>query len=43
MSMPDLLLIGGATEEMLHRLFEKFTIHALADIADPIASRVFGD
>ena len=37
MSMPDLLLIGGATEEMLHRLSEKFTIHALADIADPIA------
>ena len=37
MSMPDLLLIGGATEEMLQRLSEKFTIQALADIADPIA------
>ena len=33
--MPDLLLIGGATEEMLHRLSEILTIHRLADIADP--------
>ena len=37
MIMPDLLLIGDATEEMLHRLSEKFNIHALADIPDPIA------
>ena len=37
MSMPDLLLIGDATEEMLHRLSEKLNIHALSDIADPIA------
>ena len=37
MSMPDLLLIGDATDEMLHRLSEKLNIHALSDIADPIA------
>ena len=37
MSIPELLLIGDATEEMLRRLSEKFKIHALADIADPIA------
>lgn len=29
--MPDLLLIGGATETMLARMAEKFTIHKLAD------------
>jgi lactate dehydrogenase-like 2-hydroxyacid dehydrogenase len=29
--MPDLLLIGGATDQMLARLAEKFTIHKLAD------------
>jgi len=37
MSMPDLLLIGDATDEMLHRLSEKLNIHALSDIADPSA------
>ncbi|MGB3243761.1 MAG: 2-hydroxyacid dehydrogenase [Sulfitobacter sp.] len=29
--MPDLLLIGGATEQMVTRMAEKFTIHRLAD------------
>lgn len=29
--MPDLLLIGGATETMLARMAERFTIHRLAD------------
>ena len=37
MSMPDLLLIGGATEELLHRLSEKYTNHRLAGIAETIA------
>jgi lactate dehydrogenase-like 2-hydroxyacid dehydrogenase len=29
--MPDLLLIGGATDTMLARMSEKFTIHKLSD------------
>ena len=29
--MPDLLLIGGATDTMMTRMAEKFTIHKLAD------------
>lgn len=29
--MPDLLLIGGATDTMIKRMAEKFTIHKLAD------------
>jgi lactate dehydrogenase-like 2-hydroxyacid dehydrogenase len=29
--MPDLLLIGGATDTMMKRMGEKFTIHKLAD------------
>lgn len=29
--MPDLLLIGGATDTMIDRMAEKFTIHKLAD------------
>jgi lactate dehydrogenase-like 2-hydroxyacid dehydrogenase len=37
--MPDLLLIGGATDTMIARMAEKFTIHKLADggyLADKI-------
>ena len=32
--MPDLLLIGGATDVMLARMEEKFTIHKLTQIED---------
>ncbi|GFE65464.1 2-hydroxyacid dehydrogenase [Litoreibacter roseus] len=32
--MPDLLLIGGATEVMLDRMGAKFTIHKLSEIDD---------
>ena len=32
--MRDLLLIGGATDVMLSRMAEKFTIHKLSEIAD---------
>ena len=35
--MADLLLIGGATPQMLERLEATFTIHRLADAADPAA------
>ena len=35
--MADLLLIGGATSQMLERLEATFTIHRLADAADPAA------
>ena len=35
--MADLLLIGGATPQMLERLERAFTIHRLADAADPAA------
>ena len=35
--MADLLLIGGATPQMLERLEAAFTIHRLADAADPAA------
>ena len=35
--MADLLLIGGATPQMLERLKRAFTIHRLADAADPAA------
>ena len=35
--MTDLLLIGGATPEMLQRLEPAFTIHYLADMTDPKA------
>ncbi len=32
--MPDLLLIGGATDEMLGRMSAEFTVHALSEIGD---------
>ncbi len=35
--MPDLLLIGGATDTMLDRLAAKFTVHKLGDQSDPSA------
>ncbi len=35
--MTDLLLIGGATDAMLERLSEKFTVHKLNDQTDPSA------
>ena len=35
--MADLLLIGGATPQMLERLEATFTIHRLADAEDPAA------
>ena len=35
--MADLLLIGGATPQMLERLEAAFTIHRLADAVDPAA------
>ena len=35
--MADLLLIGGATPQMVERLEAAFTIHRLADAADPAA------
>ena len=35
--MADLLLIGGATPQMLERLEAAFTIHRLADAEDPAA------
>ena len=35
--MADLLLIGGATPQMLERLEAAFTMHRLADAADPAA------
>lgn len=31
---PSLLLIGGATQRMLERMNEKFTVHALSEISD---------
>ena len=33
--MPDLLLIGGATDKMLERMADKFTIHKLAGSGYP--------
>jgi lactate dehydrogenase-like 2-hydroxyacid dehydrogenase len=35
--MTDLLLIGGATPEMLERLEAAFTVHRLEDAADPVS------
>ena len=35
--MTDLLLIGGATPEMLERLAAAFTVHRLSDAADPVS------
>ncbi len=43
--MPDLLLIGGATDKMMARMADKFTIHKLADggyPADHITHVYFG-
>ncbi|WP_394196897.1 2-hydroxyacid dehydrogenase [Litoreibacter albidus] len=34
MSTPNLLMIGGATEEMMSRLTPEFTVHKLSEIAD---------
>ena len=35
--MTDLLLIGGASPEMLERLGAAFTVHRLSDAADPVS------
>jgi lactate dehydrogenase-like 2-hydroxyacid dehydrogenase len=35
--MTDLFMIGGATDVMLARLNEKFSIHKAVDMADPLA------
>ncbi|MEP5761977.1 MAG: 2-hydroxyacid dehydrogenase [Litoreibacter sp.] len=32
--MPDLLLIGGATDVMQQRMMKEFTVHKLADLSD---------
>ena len=36
--MADLFMIGGATDVMLTRLNEKFSIHKAVDMADPLAT-----